>query len=279
MQLSAAMATTPQGAPRMEEVPGPLLGGAGEDRYYATRLRQMLRVDLDEPSARALWRSVRAHRAMLARRLGRDVGQRVALLDFVENVSPGLVEPQIIEANQLAAIERQALLDPLTGLYNRAYFDAALARETERSKRDGGPSALLLLDLDRFKSVNDREGHQRGDAVLRTVSELLRAQLRAADVACRLGGDELAAVLSGADRSEARSVAERIRAAASATFEADTVPVTTSVGVAQLIPETPTEADAYARADRALYRAKRMGGDRVVEDEEDNIPPTLRPAA
>lgn len=259
--------------------PGPLLGGAGEDRYYSTRLRHLLRVDLEERSARALWLAVRRHRSHLERVLGRSVGQRVALLDYVENVSPGLIEPRIIEAGELALIERQALLDPLTGLYNRAYFDATIARETERCKRDGTPAALLMLDLDRFKAVNDREGHQRGDAVLRTVSELMRAQLRAADIPCRLGGDELAAVLAGADRVEARRVAERIRASAAAAFAGDSVPVTTSVGVALLLVDPPSELDAYARADRALYAAKRAGGDRVMEDSADGTPPHLKPAA
>jgi GGDEF domain-containing protein len=170
---------------------GPLLGAAAEDRFYSTRLRQLMRIDLDEPAARLLWTEVSRHREELSRRLRRDVGQRVALLDYVVNVSPQATEPQIIERDTLETIERRAIVDPLTGLFNREYFDLALPRETERCKRSGVHAALVLMDLDRFKSVNDSHGHRKGDDVLRTVGGIVREQVRAVDIPCRFGGDEL----------------------------------------------------------------------------------------
>jgi diguanylate cyclase (GGDEF)-like protein len=241
--------------------PGAPLSAA--DKFYSARVRQLLRLELDEDSARRLWEEVGLHRAELTRRLGRDVGQRVALLDYVTNVSPRLVEPQIIERDTLAAIEHRAIRDPLTGLFNREYFEASLQREEERCRRGGGRAALLLLDLDHFKEVNDGQGHRAGDAVLRRVGAILREQVRAVDIPCRYGGDELAAVLTDTDANVAQSVAERIRADVAATFSGAPVTVTVSVGIG-LLEAAVTPEEVFLEADRAVYQAKRAGGDRVV---------------
>ncbi len=243
---------------------GPLLGVPGEDRYYSTRLRQLLHLDLEEAAASALWSEVAIHRGDLTRRLGRDAGQRVALLDYVINVSRRLVEPQIIERDALSAIEHRATSDPLTGLFNRAYFDAVLHRETDRCQRSGVLSSLALMDLDRFKVVNDDHGHEKGDAVLRTIGAIVREHLRTVDIPCRFGGDELAAVLTDMDEGEAMRVAERVRAAVAAAFRNDAVPVTISIGVAMLVPVAAEGDVPFVRADRALYAAKRRGGNRVI---------------
>jgi diguanylate cyclase (GGDEF)-like protein len=235
------------------------------DQYYSTRIRQLMRLDLPEDAARALWMEVGAHRADLVRRLGRDVGQRVALLDYVVNVTRHHVnEPQIIERDTLAALEKRAMGDPLTELFNRGFFEIALAREVERFKRSGRPTALMMLDLDRFKEVNDREGHRRGDEVLRSVARIVREQVRGADLPCRYGGDELAAILPEADESEAERVAERIRASVEQLFRAAPVAVTASLGVAQCAVDGFAADDLVRRADWALYRAKGAGGNRVV---------------
>ena len=251
---------------------GPLLGAAAEDRFYSTRLRQLMRIDLDEPAAKALWGEVSRHREQLSRRLRRDVGQRVALLDYVVNVSPQLSEPQIIERDTLETIERRAIVDPLTGLFNREYFDLALPRETERCRRSGVHAALVLMDLDRFKLVNDGHGHQKGDAVLREVGGIVREQVRAVDIPCRYGGDELAAILTDTEGQEAIRVAERIRRAVEETFARAPVPVTVSVGLAPLVAPTHAPPDPFVRADHAMYAAKRAGGNRVVT--ENNSAPT-----
>src|SRR5690606_31312973 len=117
-----------------------------------------------------------------SRRLGRDVGAQVALLDHILNVRPRMVEPQIVEKDTLETMEHRAIIDPLTGLFNRDYFEMQLARESERFRRYGAQSSLLLLDIDRFKLVNDQQGHRRGDEVLRSVGNIVRDYLRAADV-------------------------------------------------------------------------------------------------
>jgi diguanylate cyclase (GGDEF)-like protein len=139
-----------------------------------------------------------------------------------------------------------------------------LPRETERCRRSGVHAALVLMDLDRFKLVNDGHGHREGDDVLRTVGGIVREQVRAVDIPCRYGGDELAAILTDTEGTEALRIAERIRGAVAETFASAKVAVTVSVGLAPLVAPARSPTDPFVRADHALYAAKRAGGNRVM---------------
>jgi diguanylate cyclase (GGDEF)-like protein len=255
---------------------GPSVGQPGPERYYATRLRQLARLDLDEAEAKELWREAARHRRLLQRQLRRDAGLRVALLDYIVNVRRQVIEPQIIDKSALEAIEYRAIADSVTGLYNRHYFETELTREVERGRRYGGFLSLLLLDLDHFKQINDREGHAAGDRVLHRVGGLIRLHVRASDVPCRFGGDEFAVILPDSPASDARFVAERIRASIESAFDSEPiggriVRVTCSGGIATLTPEVTGSHLLFGAADRALYAAKGEGGNRIVE--EDAHPP------
>src|SRR5439155_24829222 len=127
---------------------------------YAARLQQIAHLQVPEAEAERLWREISRHRRELLRRLGRDVGRRVALLDYLLNIHPQHVDATIIETTALDAIERRAISDALTGLYDRGYFEHALKRELQRCQRNGNPVSLLLLDLDEFKEINDEYGHR-----------------------------------------------------------------------------------------------------------------------
>ncbi|MFW5742372.1 MAG: diguanylate cyclase [Spirochaetota bacterium] len=165
-----------------------------------------------------------------------------------------------------AELAREAVHDGLTGLFNRAYLDDSLVRELARADREQRPVGLLILDVDHFKTVNDRHGHGVGDAVLRTVAELVRSQVRAGDIPCRYGGDELVAVMPGATVGEALQVGERIRrsvAQASLAAADGSVHATVSVGVGVYPDNAATAADLFRVADRALYLAKDRGRDQV----------------
>ncbi len=182
------------------------------------------------------------------------------------------------EALRLAKLEleRLSITDPLTGLFNRRYFQYRLEQEVERCRRYGDPVSLLLLDLDHFKRVNDRHGHEVGDAVLRTTAALLRDDLRRPDVCTRWGGEEFAVIMPSTDRSGAATVAERVlrtvraRACFSAPpirgpqGRAETFSVTASLGVS-VYPSVGVEgAEQLIRAaDAALYRAKDQGRNRI----------------
>ncbi len=159
-----------------------------------------------------------------------------------------------------------SLTDHLTGLYNKRYFESKLASEVEHALRIERPLSLAFLDLDDFKRINDGRGHPFGDAVLAGLGAALRETVREGDVACRCGGDEFVVLMPGAGLEEAARAAERLRAevAASSLPRGDRRPVAVSlsVGVAALAPgEGP--AELLARADDAMYRAKREGKGRV----------------
>ncbi|MDP1729837.1 MAG: PleD family two-component system response regulator [Devosia sp.] len=163
-----------------------------------------------------------------------------------------------------------AVTDELTGLYNRRYFERHLALMLEKAREQERDMALMLIDMDFFKAVNDTHGHDTGDAVLREFALRLRRSIRGVDLACRFGGEEFVVLMPDTDYRQAQSVAERVRTAvAERGFDMSSsraLSVTVSVGVALNESEHDTPEMILKRADVALYRAKREGRNRVVFD-------------
>jgi len=170
---------------------------------------------------------------------------------------------------QRRAIEALANTDALTGALSRRHFLELAGRERARAAREGGGLAVLLLDIDHFKRVNDTHGHAGGDAVLRAFHATCATQLRAHDLLGRLGGEEFGVVLPATGREVARQVAERLRAAVAAgpvTLPGGAaVAITVSIGLAFTASAAEDIDSLLAAADAALYRAKREGRNRVVE--------------
>jgi len=172
------------------------------------------------------------------------------------------LERQMLMAYQeraLATLSHQAHTDPLTGLANRRAFDERVTDEVARAQRGGHPLALVLLDVDRLKPVNDTHGHAAGDALLRLVATLLRDQARGIDVAARIGGDEFALLLPETDRAGAMTLIQRLAAAASGQ-RINGYPVRCSAGIAVYSADGRTVDALLRHADVALYRAKRASG-------------------
>jgi diguanylate cyclase (GGDEF)-like protein len=167
---------------------------------------------------------------------------------------------------ELLSARWEATHDALSGLVNRRYALDLLERHIAAARRSSEPLALLLLDLDRFKAINDQHGHAVGDAVIRRTGDVLNAHVRENDVAARVGGEEFAVVLPATDLDEAGRVAERIRrdieASRTALADGGEAGVTTSIGLTMLQPGDRPES-LLARADRALYRAKDAGRNRI----------------
>lgn len=162
-------------------------------------------------------------------------------------------------------IEEMATTDALTGLLNRHAFDILIDKLMAEHRRDPRPTAALLADIDHFKEINDRHGHQVGDAVLKEVARLLQQRLRASDLAVRWGGEEFLLVLKGCDLPEARRIAEDLRQAVSAAPVAVgdlQLSVTISIGVS-LYNGTESPDSMVNRADNAMYAAKHGGRNRV----------------
>ena len=192
--------------------------------------------------------------------------------DFLAHL--GAVAAVCIEnAVNRARLLRAGITDFLTGWHNRRYLQQRLKEELSRAQRRGGTIACLMMDIDRFKSINDGYGHLAGDAALKEVAHRVEGEIRSMDTAARFGGDELAVLLPDASQAEAAHLAERMRAAiANEPFALNSQVVrnlTISVGVAAVSPgrhETDLKALAdrlIAEADAALYRAKALGRNRV----------------
>jgi diguanylate cyclase (GGDEF)-like protein len=163
------------------------------------------------------------------------------------------------------SLAQAAIVDPASGLFNRFYFQSRLQEELQRATRQGTALSLQLIDVDSFKTVNDRFGHLAGDAIIKDVADILRRSVRVFDVCARYGGDEFAVVMPGSRLQSAAAVAERIRLRIAdrqppRSHEPD---VTVSIGVAEL-QSGDHARDVIDRADRAMYEAKRAGKNRVV---------------
>ncbi len=165
-------------------------------------------------------------------------------------------------------LHEQAISDPLTGLYNRRYLSEVLPRELLRARRSGMPVAMILIDIDHFKRINDSFGHKAGDIALTAIGALLKSKVRGSDIACRFGGEEFALVLPETDVDVAERRAEDLRVAIGSLdltyMEKPIGGITASLGIA-LFPHHSEDTDSLLRAaDEALYAAKGAGRNQVV---------------
>jgi diguanylate cyclase (GGDEF)-like protein len=168
----------------------------------------------------------------------------------------------------MEALRRLAIRDQLTGLLNRREFDRILNEETERALRFGRSFALVMLDIDHFKSINDEHGHPAGDEVLRQVAAVLEGELRSVDRVARFGGEEFAIILMEVDKAAALETARRLCAAMARDPRTISngldLQVTLSAGAAAVPQDAKTPAELVAASDRALYAAKKGGRNRAV---------------
>ncbi|MEQ9453969.1 MAG: diguanylate cyclase [Phycisphaeraceae bacterium] len=165
----------------------------------------------------------------------------------------------------LLMLAEHANMDGLTGLHNRRFFDERLVQEIEVARRYQCPLALLLLDIDHFKSINDSFGHPRGDQVIQRMAKLLMASCRTSDIPCRLGGDEFALILPQTRLPLAEALAQRLCGALhtdETVIRLDPTGVTCSIGIAGTDARRPlTAEELITTADQALYKAKHNGRD------------------
>jgi diguanylate cyclase (GGDEF)-like protein len=196
------------------------------------------------------------------------LGPRLASFALVALCSAGcaVLSSQLINALQVANARLRDLSqqDELTGLYNRRYVMARLEDELARRKRKLEPLTVAMVDLDGFKRVNDEEGHEAGDAVLKVVALALLRATRRADVAARYGGDEFLVLLPNTDLEGARAVGARILdlSRAAAREVCPVIPVSASIGITA-VEADDEPAEIVRRVDEHLYAAKRAGGDRI----------------
>ncbi|MBN1655321.1 MAG: GGDEF domain-containing protein [Deltaproteobacteria bacterium] len=214
--------------------------------------------------AEALWEKVLAHKHITSERLGRNVRITVAALDYLSNITSELTAPTLISEAYISEIVNLSMRDGMTGLYNHSTCYELLELEFRSHRRYGRGISLLLLDIDDFKLVNDRNGHQQGDRILIELARTLIEQTRDSDICCRFGGEEFVVILPlSNDPNVAREIAERIRTKVTG-ISCGWQQITVSVGVAVCNQIINSPRALIERADQALYQAKKSGKNRVV---------------
>ena len=219
----------------------------------------------------AATRAVTNGSGLMSAEASRPVLEEIQNLYDRERARNGELEQMVTQLQALS------VTDWLTGLKNHGHFFDRLSEELERSRRYDRPLAVIMADLDDFKSINDAYGHSSGDAVLRTIGEVFRTQLREIDVACRVGGEEFGVIMPETGIEGAMRVAERLRTAAMEKSIPGVGSVTISLGVA-VFPEHAEVRDALVEcADHALYVAKHAGKNRTVMAGDGVVEETRRP--
>jgi diguanylate cyclase (GGDEF)-like protein len=226
-------------------------------QFLQRYLRAIAHVDLRESESVQIWEDMLSRRRELSNLVGRQVSLKTALTDVLS--SAGLLRvPILIEYDELKKLELNAVTDPLTGLYNRRLFAETFEKELNRARRYTQPLGLVTLDLHRFKEVNDKHGHPRGDDVLRAAAATLKKALRTSDSAFRIGGDEFALLLPQTDSAQALALSRRVQTVFAEMLQPLQLAVTVAMdhGVA-IFPQDAEQADQLIRiADERLYRLK-----------------------
>ncbi len=228
-------------------------------RFCVDALRVLMNLDFPPEQAEMHWNNASAHWRTMQARLDRPTSFAVALLDYFTHNGRQIHSPKIMEISVFAEMIRHAVIDPLTGLYNRRFLDRVAERELRRAGHSSHPLCLIVCDIDHFKKVNDQFGHSVGDEVLLGVATVLREAARLADAACRLGGEEFLLLTPGLSREGAFNLAERLRSEVASRSFPIPRPVTMSVGIAAFPEWGPGFAELFLAADQALYKAKESG--------------------
>jgi len=246
-------------------------------RYF----RAITHLELRESQSLQLWDEVLLRRRELTDALRHPVSLKTVLMDVLS--TSGLVRvPVILEYDELKKIQLNAVTDSLTGLYNRRLFAESFEKELNRARRYGLPLGIVIMDLHRFKEVNDKYGHPCGDEVLRAAATTFQKALRTSDSAFRIGGDEFALLLPQTDAAQALALGRRIEAVFADTLRPLQLAfaVTMDHGVANF-PQDGDQSDQLIRvADERLYRFKHANHVRTAGDPSRSpIPPAASPAA
>ncbi|MDH5560413.1 MAG: diguanylate cyclase [Deltaproteobacteria bacterium] len=240
---------------------------------YSMALHILTHLEIEKNQAQRLWGEIINHHQTLMSSLKRDVSFSTTICDYFCSINKAIRNPKIVEIHIFEDKETAAKLDRLTGLYNRSYFDAVLPKELSRAKRYKQELSLIFFDLDDFKKINDSFGHLIGDEVLKNVSRIITQTIRASDIACRYGGEELLVILPQTGRYPALILAERIREKVENMdfyYENHQIKITISGGLATYPVDSDDSDTLLNNADKALYAAKSIGKNEVVVYSDDN---------
>lgn len=229
-------------------------------QFLRQYFRTIAHIELSETQSNQHWEKILERHRELSESLGHRVSLKTAIIEVLAS-SSAMRMPILMEYEELKKLQVNAATDPLTGLYNRRFFDEACERELNRAKRYGHTLAFVLMDLHKLKEVNDQRGHLEGDAILQLAATTLRKTLRASDTAFRIGGDEFALLLPVTDTEQATTLCRRVRSQ----YETELRPlrlgvgVTLDFGVAVYPQDGDQQRALLTLADERLYALKHAG--------------------
>ena len=229
---------------------------------YAVIINIFTHLNFPDREAEKCWSEIVRHQKLMSKKMGRNVKLRTAICDYFCSIHRSLKNPVMVEIHVFENTIKNIKFDRLTGLYSRAYFEESLNREVGRAKRYHTDLSILFLDLDDFKHINDTYGHQAGDYILKSVSEVILKQIRAEDIASRYGGEEIIIILPETGKVQALILGERIRRKIAENvfdYEGKELRMTLSGGLASMPIDTTSFVNLVKFADAALYRAKADG--------------------
>jgi diguanylate cyclase (GGDEF)-like protein len=213
--------------------------------------------------ARDLWNQILRHKQDMSFSLKRNVRIAVASLDYLANLTTEMQSATVISEKHVADIVRVSQHDGLTGLYNHAYCYQRIDAELRTYARYGTVVSLMMIDVDDFKAINDRHGHEEGDRILALLGVVIQKTTRDTDFCCRYGGEEFAVILPATHIREAVGLADRLRTTVAQGLLCKRN-ATISIGVASCREDTRTPQALVKKADAALYQAKAEGKNRIV---------------
>jgi diguanylate cyclase (GGDEF)-like protein len=233
---------------------------------YSYIFQILTNLDLPTAEAEKHWNEIIAHSKNLNATMGRKVSLRTTVCDYFCSINKSLHNPKIIEIHLYEKAAKSSTFDNLTGLLNRNAFDEMLSRELSRAKRQDSNLALLFLDLDDFKKINDTMGHLAGDEVLKKVAQLIINEKRSEDIGARYGGEEIAILLPDTSKVNGWLIGERIRQRIEETeirYEGKNIKITLSGGLASFPIDASDGLTLLKNADKAMYRAKSFGKNNI----------------
>jgi len=231
---------------------------------YANLLKSFVHLEFTEEEAIGHWKNILENRQSLKMNLGRNISVHLALVDYFTNIRHMMTSPMLIEIRVFQQTERLAMVDGLTGVFNRRYMDIVLKKEFNRCDRYGKNLSVCMIDIDNFKKINDSRGHIFGDHVLRELALLLKDCVREEDIVCRYGGEEFLIIMPETDPVGSQILAERIRMELKNRLFFTENGITFSGGTANYPLSAADTESLLKAADRALYQAKFTGKDRIV---------------
>lgn len=234
------------------------------DNFYSDLFYIITNLELTEEEAKTMWEDIYKHTSEISAKLGRSISFRVGLLDYILEKNRVIKNPKIIELHFFDSMIKNSIIDELTDVYNRRYFNLSYRREIKRAKRYNRPISIFVFDLDNFKKLNDTHGHQKGDQILRLVGEVLKSCFRIEDTICRVGGEEFAVILPEVSLENSITPCKRFAAKLSElSKESHNTEITISGGLSEFPRHGENLEELYAKADTALYKVKNSGKNNI----------------